>query len=162
MPDSAVRAPSTATAAGIALLTIIGAVHLLYGHGYYVLVAYVGALFYATVASAVVVAVGLVRGARVWGWTLGVLLAVATLAAYIASRTIGLPMFPVLPWQDPFGLAAVGAEALFIILGVIVLRTPSRSVKHNHGGLVAEMRSEHVHDASARRVLIPSENRPDD
>jgi hypothetical protein len=111
-----------ATAAGVGLLAVIGAVHLLYAQGYYDVVTYIGALFYATVAGVVVVAVGIVCGARVWGWMLGVLLATAALAAYIVSRTIGLPLFPVLPWQDPFGLVALLAEALFIVLGLVVLR----------------------------------------
>jgi len=114
--------PSTfATVAGIGLLCVIGAVHLLYAPGYYMFVAYVGALFYATVAGAVVVAIGLVSAARLWSWALGMLLATAAMAGYAVSRTIGLPMFPVLPWQDPFGLAALVAEAAFIALGLIVL-----------------------------------------
>lgn len=137
MPNAAVFPPRIASLAGIGLLSVIGAVHLLYAHGYFVFVAYVGALFYATVAGALVVAVGLVRGARVWGWTLGVLLSASALAGYVASRTIGLPMFPVLPWQDPFGLASMAAEALFIILGLSVLRTPTRSLNNHHPGLLA-------------------------
>ena len=117
-----------ATAAGIGLLAVIGGVHLLYAHGYFLFVPYVGVLFYATVAGAAIVAVGLVRGARLWGWTLGVLLAASALAGYVASRTIGLPMFPgPLPWQDPFGLASIAAEALFIMLGVAMLRPSVRT-----------------------------------
>ncbi len=128
MPNLAVLRRRLATVAGIGLLTVIGAVHLLYAHGYYAFVPYVGLLFYATAAGAVVAAVGLARGARAWGWTLGLLLAASALAGYVASRSIGLPMFPVLPWQDPFGLASMAAEALFILLGVAVLRSPTRSV----------------------------------
>lgn len=79
---------------------VIGAVHPLYAHGYYVFVAYVGDLFYATVAGVVVVAVALLSAARLWVSALGVVLATAALAAFVVSRTIGLPMFPVLPWQD--------------------------------------------------------------
>lgn len=160
--NSPVLPPRLATAAGIGLLAVIGAVHLLYANGYYLFVAYVGALFYATVAGVVVVAVGLVRGARVWGWTLGVVLAAAALIAYVASRTVGLPMFPVLPWQDPFGLASMAAEALFIILGVIVLRTPTHSVDDDHGALLAEIRRKRRREASQPRVLLPSEDRPAD
>jgi len=128
MSSPAVVPPRQATAAGIGLLAVIGAVHLLYAQGYYAFVAYVGALFYATAAGVVVVAVGLVCGARVWGWMLGMLLAAGALAGYVVSRTIGLPMFPILPWQDPFGLVAMAAEALFIALGVLVLRIPTRAV----------------------------------
>jgi hypothetical protein len=126
MSNLAVLRRRLAPVVGIGLLTVIAAVHLLYAHGYYVFVPYVGLLFYATVAAAACASVGLARGARVWGWALGVLLAASALAGYVASRTIGLPMFPVLPWQDPFGLAALAAEALFILLGVAVLRRPTR------------------------------------
>src|SRR5262249_3010294 len=69
MSNLAVLRSRLATAAGIGLLAVIGGVHLLYAHGYYLFVPYVGVLFYATVAGAAIVAVGLVRGARVWGWT---------------------------------------------------------------------------------------------
>jgi hypothetical protein len=116
---------------------------LLHAHGYYLFVPYVGVLFYATVAGAAIVSwpgawcprVGLDarRAAR----------SLRT-AGYVASRTIGLPMFPVPPWQDPFGLASIVAEALFIILGVGVLRTPTRSVNRNHPRLVAELRGSHI------------------
>jgi hypothetical protein len=159
MQDSAVLPGRVTTAAGIGLLSVIGAVHLLYAPGYYVFVPYVGALFYATVGGVVVVAIGLMGGARVWGWTLGMLLAAAALAAYVVSRTIGLPMFPVLPWEDPFGQAALAAEALFLILGVIVLRTPARAVKSHHRTTVAEIRKIDKHDASQARALVGTDDR---
>jgi hypothetical protein len=46
-------------------------------------------------------------------------------------------MFPVLPWEDPFGLASMVAEALFIILGASVLRTRAGSANNHHPGLLA-------------------------
>ena len=73
------------------MLAIIGAVHLLYAHGYYLFVPYIGVLFYATVAGAAFVGIGLARGARVSGWILGVLLATSALAGYVATRTMGCP-----------------------------------------------------------------------
>ena len=142
-----------ATAAGIGLLAVIGAVHLLYAHGYYLFVAYVGVLFYATTAGAATAAVGLVvPGARIWGWRLGVLLAASALAGYVASRTTGLPMFPVLPWQDPFGLISVAAEALFTVIGVAMLRAATPSPKTNHLRLVPELRGPQFR----RSVVRPS------
>jgi hypothetical protein len=111
------------TAAGLLLLAVIGAVHYLYARGYYALVPYLGVLFYATVGGTVVVALGLLLGRRTWAWELGMLLAAGAFAGYVVSRTIGLPGLPVLPWEDPFGLAALGAEALFLVLGAAVLVT---------------------------------------
>lgn len=139
MAYSTVSVPRAVTAAGVGLLAVIGWVHLLYAHGYYRFVPYVGALFYATVAGAVFAAIGLVCGARLWGWMLGVLLAAAALAGYVLSRTIGLPMFPVLPWQDPFGWAALAAEGLFIVLGLLVLRTPTQAVSGERAGMATAM-----------------------
>jgi hypothetical protein len=148
MHYSTITVPGIVTAVGIGLLAIIGAVHLVYAPGYYTLVPYVGALFYATVAGAIVAAVGVMCGARLWGWMLGVLLAAATLAAYVVSRTIGLPQFPILPWQDPFGLAALAAEALFIMLGLIVLGALGHVFAVDRTVMATERQRIHEHDAS--------------
>jgi hypothetical protein len=87
-----------------------------------------------------------------------VLLSAGALAGYVASRTIGLPLFPVLPWQDPFGLASMAAEALFIILGVSVLRTPTGCANTYHLGLLAKFER----NASEAPVLVGTGDRPAD
>jgi hypothetical protein len=148
MQYSTISTPRKATAAGIGLLAVIGAVHLLYAHGYFLFVAYVGVLFYAAAGGAVFVAVGLLCGARVWGWMFGVLLAAAAIVAYVVSRTIGLPMFPVLPWQDPFGWVSLAAETLFIVLGLIVLRTATAAGNGKRSGTRTKLQRIDKHHAS--------------
>jgi hypothetical protein len=125
--SATVHAPRAAVWAGVGLMAVIGAIHLLYAPGYFAIAAYLGALFYATAAGSALVAVGILRGARMWGWMLGMLLAAGAFAGYVASRTVGLPMFPVQPWGDPFGLASLLAEALFALLGAAVLRAGPRT-----------------------------------
>jgi hypothetical protein len=150
MHYSTITVPRSVVASGIGLLAVIGAIHLLYAQGYYAFVPYVGVLFYATAAAAALAAVGVVCGARKWGWTFGVLLAAAALAGYVLSRTIGLPLFPILPWQDPFGLAALVAEALFIVLGLIVLGAAPHVWAGDSRVSATEPRRIHKHDASVR------------
>ncbi len=119
---STVHAPRRAIWGGVTLIVLVGAIHLLYAPGYFAIAAYLGALFYATTVGSVLVACGILRGARTWGWSLGMLLVAGAFTGYVASRTIGLPMFPVQPWGDPFGLTALLAEALFFLLAWTVLR----------------------------------------
>jgi hypothetical protein len=84
-------------------------------------VAYLGGLFYATAVGALVVTVGLLWDARLWAWLLGIAIAGGASAGYVASRTVGLPMFPIQPWGDPFGLASLLLEALFLVLASTVV-----------------------------------------
>jgi hypothetical protein len=103
-------------------MVLVAAVHLLYAPGYAAIVPYIGGLFYATVAGALVVSVGLLWDARFWAWLLGIAIAAAALPGYIVSRTVGLPMFPIQPWGDPFGIASLVVEALFLVLASTVVR----------------------------------------
>lgn len=86
---------------------------------------YKGLLFVANGVGALVAAGGIVRGAWLWGWLLGVLMAAGAMAGYIASRTIGLPGIPAEPdaWLEPWGVASLAAEGLMIVLFLIALRS---------------------------------------
>jgi hypothetical protein len=134
---STVHAPRKAVWGGVGLIALVGAIHLLYAPGYFAIAAYLGALFYATVAGSALIAFGILRGARAWGWGLGMVLAAGAFTGYVASRTVGLPMFPVQPWGDPFGLTALLAEALFVLLGWAVLRAG----QHAPGGPARPIRA---------------------
>lgn len=76
--------------AGIALIVIVGVIHLVETPEYFETATYLGVLFLANLVGALVAAVGIYQGAG-WGWTLGVIVAAGAFAAYIVSRTIGLP-----------------------------------------------------------------------
>jgi hypothetical protein len=103
-------------------MVLVAAVHLLYAPGYAAIVPYLGGLFYASALGSLLVTVGLVWDARLWAWMLGIGVAAAALSGYVLSRTVGLPMFPVQPWGDPFGLASLVVEALFLVLAATVVR----------------------------------------
>ena len=77
---------------------------------------YKGLLFVANGVGALVSAIGILRGQRALGWTLGLLVAGGSILAYVASRTIGLPGIPAEPdaWLEPIGVVTILCEALFI------------------------------------------------
>ncbi len=79
---------------------------------------YKGLLFVADGGGALVAAVGILRGAWSWGWVLGLLMVGGAIAGYIASRTIGIPGIPAEPgaWFEPWGVASLLVEGLFVIL----------------------------------------------
>ena len=91
--------------------------------------AYKGVAFAINGVGALVSAVGIYRGARSWGWMLGIAVAGGALLGYIASRTIGLPGLPAEPdaWFEPMGVASMVAEAGFLMIAFQALRTLSRA-----------------------------------
>lgn len=83
--------------------------------------AYEGVLFLAAFVGAVIVAAALLRGRRS-GWLFGALLSGAAAAAYLTSRTLGLPALS----QEPFcalGAVSLAVEGLFVALAIGVLRS---------------------------------------
>ena len=110
---------------GIILILITGLVHFIDAPGAFEEVAYKGVLFVANGIASLVAAFGIYRGIRSWGWMLGLLIAAGALAAYCASRSIGLPSLPAEPdaWFEPLGLISMIVEALFIGLAVWVLQS---------------------------------------
>jgi hypothetical protein len=78
---------------GVALIPLVGLIHLLVTPEYYGFVAYLGLLIFANFTGSMVSAVGIHQG-RVWGWLLGVVMAGGAFLAYIESRTLGLPGLP--------------------------------------------------------------------
>jgi hypothetical protein len=79
---------------------------------------YKGLLFVANGVGALVAAIGLYRNQRQLGWLLGLVIAVGSILAYVASRTIGLPGLPAEPdaWFEPMGVASLVCEVGFVLL----------------------------------------------
>jgi len=104
------------TRAGIALILATGLIHLVSAPDSFGEATYKGLLFVANGVGAAVAAVGIYRGVKSWGWSLGLLVAGATLVAHILSRAVGLPGLEAEPdaWFEPMGLASLIAEGLFI------------------------------------------------
>ncbi|MCU1348072.1 MAG: hypothetical protein JWO56_1102 [Acidobacteria bacterium] len=105
---------------GIAAILVTGIVHAVLTREAYGDVPYKGILFGANALGAIVAAAGILRD-RDWGWILGVAVAGGALAAYILSRTIGLPSLPAEPdaWLEPAGVASVIAEAVYLVTAFV-------------------------------------------
>ena len=80
---------------------------------------YKGMLFVLNGIAAVVAAIGIYRNERVWGWLLGIFVAGGAIAAYIVSRTVGLPGLDVDPtWFEPMGVLSILIEVAFVAVAV--------------------------------------------
>lgn len=116
---------------GIAAILVTGVVHLMDAPDSFNDAAYKGVLFAANGVFSIVAAAGILRGSRTWGWGLGGLIAGLSVVAYVASRTIGLPMLPAEPdaWLEPMGVAAMLAELVFLGLYAWVVTHDRRTAR---------------------------------
>lgn len=146
--------PRLTTASGLVPLLGIAAIRLYWLAGGFLLPAYpayLAAYFALLVTAALLAAVGMVFGRRPglvrtgwariggaqigWaqiGWTLGSLVSAASIAMYLASRTMGLPGLPQLVgrWDYPLGTFAMALAALFVVLHFSVLT--GMNIAHPH------------------------------
>ena len=108
--------PKKFTVAAVTLILVIGFIHLYEAPHAFEEMQMFGYSFIANCLAAIVAAVGIYRGARLWGWALGALIAGGSLIGYIVKATMGMPGMPpeADAWTDPVGLAAVVAEGLFL------------------------------------------------
>ena len=113
--------------AGIILVLATGLIHLAEGPENYEEVAYKGILFFLNAAGAIVAAIGIYRGEKLWGWSLGLLVTGGALLLYIVSRTVGLPGLEVDDeWLEPMGVASLVVEALYVLLyGYVMTQRPA-------------------------------------
>ena len=128
-----VEVSSASTWAGIGLIAGSGLIHLVETPEYLGEVRYIGVLFALSVVGAIVAAVGIFRGER-WGWGLGALVAGASIAGYLLSRTVGLPGFRENSWEEfaePLGLLSLVVEGLFLVVAANVLtgRSPVEATR---------------------------------
>ncbi len=102
----------------VVLILVIGLQHVLAAQIEYTQAPYIGYLFVANFVGALVAAY-VIYHRVVWGWLLGLLIAVASMAGYLWSRTLGMPAMNVQEWFTPYGVIAVTAEVLFIVLALL-------------------------------------------
>jgi len=115
--------------AGIILVLATGLIHLIEGPENYEEAAYKGILFFLNAAGALVAAIGIYRGEKLWGWTLGLVVAAGALIAYVISRTVGLPGLEVDDeWFEPMGAASLVVESLFVLLYAYVMSTSGERI----------------------------------
>jgi len=118
---------------GIALILTTGIIHLIDAPSSFQDAPYKGALFVVNGIGALIAAVGIWRGARVWGWGLGLLVAAGAFVGYVISRTVGLPGLGVDVWLEPLGVASLIVEGLFALTALKVLLGWSRKSLSNLG-----------------------------
>lgn len=102
--------------AGIALILLVGLIHLVDASGSMAESALKGISFYLNAAAAGVAAVGIYKARMSWGWGLGALVAAGAFAGYVVSRTVGIFGIPPDVWMEPIGVLSLIAEGLFVIL----------------------------------------------
>jgi len=108
--------PRLTRLAGIALILVVGVVHLIEAPEHFQDAAYLGVLFAANVAATLAAAAGILRGAKGWGWTLGAAICGLSSLAYLFSRLFGLPGLEEAAggWDEPLGSLALIIEGLFL------------------------------------------------
>jgi hypothetical protein len=102
---------------GLAIILIIevGLVHYFSSQHEFEEAWILGYLFIGNFLGAFVAAYGIYRS-KTWGWALGFFISAGSLAAYIWSRTTGLPSLTPEEWLYPWGVTSVISEGLFCIL----------------------------------------------
>ncbi len=116
--------------AGATLIFLIGGAHVLISGEHFLAATYLGILFLANFAGAVVAAFALYWSPNRWGWLLGDVVAGGAFIGFIASRTIGLPGFEeeVGRWFSIAGLLCLMIEGAFVSLSLLALTPQGRAL----------------------------------
>ncbi len=124
--------PKPVVWAGITFMLVISFVHLIVTPYTFEDAMYKGLLFVVSAISALIAAMGIQEGHKVWGWGLASIVAGATFASYLASGTIGLPGLPAQPdaWREPLALIALVAKGLMLGLAGWVFAAARSSARH--------------------------------
>lgn len=99
----------------IILIVQIGMLHILTAQKEYEEAAYMGYLFAANFFGTLIAAWGIYHR-WLWGWMLGFVISVGSIAGYIWSRTLGMPEMNVEEWFSPYGIVSLSLEGAFILL----------------------------------------------
>jgi hypothetical protein len=112
-----------ARAVAIGALMAIAFIHVLQLPAAFAAIGYLGALFIAAIAAAVVLAAVLARTSDDRAWAAAGGLAGLILLCYVISRSVGLPGFTddVGDWSEALGLASMVVESLAVVLTASVL-----------------------------------------
>ena len=102
--------------AGIALILLVGLIHLVDASDSMAESAAKGISFYLNAAAAGAAAAGIYKARMSWGWGLGTLVAGGAFVGYIVSRTVGIFDLPPDVWMEPLGILSLVAEGLFVVL----------------------------------------------
>ena len=113
-----VRAVAVVGLAGVALI------HLLDAPGSFQDAPYRGWLYVALIAGSMAAAAALVRSDDARAWAAAAALSAGAIAAFVISRTVGLPQGAddIGNWTEPLGLASLFVEGSLVALSAMVLR----------------------------------------
>lgn len=108
--------PRATMLAGVSLVALVGLIHLVEAPAHFRAAPYLGVLFVANFALSAAAAVGISRGARGWGWTLGAAVSGVTVFLYLISRLFGLPGFEEAAgaWGTPLGSVSAIVETIYL------------------------------------------------
>lgn len=103
-----------------ALLLINAAIHVYLAPMHLAEAPYIGVLFILLAVACVALIAGLVIADHPWVWAAAGIVSALGLAAFIVSRTAGLPQIhdDIGNWSDPLGIATLAAEAGTIALAL--------------------------------------------
>lgn len=108
-----------------ALLAEVAAIHIALVPEHLREAPYAGGLFIALSVASLSVAAWMLHHDDRQAWTAAGALAAGAIPAYLISRSLGLPMMSddIGDWLNPLGVGAVCAEAVVVVLCLLVLRT---------------------------------------
>jgi len=115
--------------AGATLIFLIGGAHVLIAGEHFLAATYLGILFLANFAGAILVAFALYWSPNRWGWLLGDVVAGGAFVGVIVSRAVGLPGLQeeVGKWLSIAGLLCLLMEGAFISLSLLALTPQGRA-----------------------------------
>ena len=116
--------------AGATLIFLIGGAHVLIAGEHFLAATYLGILFLANFAGAILAAFALYWSPNRWGWLLGDAVAGGAFVGFIVSRAVGLPGFEeeVGKWLSIVGLLCLLMEGAFISLSLLALTPQGRAL----------------------------------
>jgi hypothetical protein len=114
LSERAGRWLAAAALVGVAAVHVADLPNQLHGAGY------IAAGYVALIAASIVLAVRLLTRPTEWEWNAALALGVAAVMAYVASRTVGLPLDggDIGNWAEPLGIAALLTEAGVALIAV--------------------------------------------
>jgi hypothetical protein len=116
--DAVARSLAAVGLAGVALI------HVLDAHDTFVATPWQGWLYVALIAGCLATAAQVVRDGSRAAWLATLILPLGALAAFVWSRTVGLPggADDIGNWWEPLGLASLFVEGAVVALAAAVLR----------------------------------------
>lgn len=84
--------------------------------------AFRGLVFLANAVGAIVAAVGIYRGSRIWGWGLGLPVTAIALLSYIYGLILPVPGITAEGWLGVLEMLSLPIEGAFVIVYIIYLR----------------------------------------